>query len=561
MRSGPTDEFATLFAQAVERQLQGRTAEALALYDAAIRVNPKAAAAHCNRGLLLQALSRTDDALASYDRAIVLQRDYADAHYNKAVALRSLNRIDEAVSSYDRAIRFKPSHAEAHANKGNALRELGRPEEALRSLDRAIALKPDLVQAHYNRGNVLQDLKRWNEAVEDYDRAIARDPRFAMAHNNRGNALRLLGRPGKALQSCDRAIELWPRSPESHNSRGNALKDLARLPEAIASYDRAIALSPDYAEAYWNKSLCALLTGDFAQGWELYEWRRKQPGAAEFPAYPQPEWSGVESLAGKTLLIRAEQGLGDTIQFCRYALLAREAGAKVVLAVQDVLTRLLAGLGPDIEIIPLTADPPAFDLHIPLMSTPRAFRTDLRSYRAEVPYLHAEPDRIVQWRDRLGTEGFKVGICWQGNSRAGIDLGRSFPLRHFEMLSKIPDVRLIGLQKHDGVEQLRDLPAGLCVENLGETFDAGPDAFIDTAAVMENLDLVITSDTAIAHLAGALGRPVWVVLQQIPDWRWLLHRADSPWYPTAGLFRQTQRGDWTGVFAEILQALQTVMRK
>ncbi|HEX4157586.1 MAG TPA: tetratricopeptide repeat protein [Rhizomicrobium sp.] len=696
MRTPHADEFAALFAQAVHHHLRGRVAEALALYEAAIRLNPDVAAAHCNCGLALQALSRIDDALRSYDRAIALQGDYADAHYNRAVALRQLNRLEDAVQSYDRAIGLNPAHAEAHGNKANALRDLGRPDEALQSLDRAISLKPDFVQAHYNRGNVLQDLKRTREALESYDqalgfrpdlaeahhnranalrdlgrceeavhgydraillhpglaeayynrgnalqalgllnqavesydgaierdpahaaahnnrasalrklgrpdaalrscsravalrpgvaelhcnlgnvlqdlkrhaaavecydRAIAIEPRYAEAHSNRGNALRVLGRPDEALRSCEIAIILNPLLAEAHNNRGFALQQLKRLDKAVQSYDEAIRLRPGFADAHWNKAICALLAGDFETGWPLYEWRKRKTEPLGAADYPQPAWLGNERLDGRTLLVHAEQGLGDTIQFCRYAALAAERGAKVVLAVQRGLVRLLQGIGPAIEVVDLESGFRDFDYHAALLSLPLLFGTDETNIPARVPYLFAEPDRIRQWREKLGENGFKIGICWQGNPRGEIDIGRSFPVRHFEALAKVPAVRLISLQKYDGDRQLGELPAGVRVENLGDAFDAGPDPFLDTAAVMESLDLIITSDTAVAHLAGALGRPAWVALQYVPDWRWLLGRSDSPWYPTIRLFRQSQRGDWAGVFKEMAQALRTHAR-
>jgi hypothetical protein len=293
--------------------------------------------------------------------------------------------------------------------------------------------------------------------------------------------------------------------------------------------------------------------GDFERGWEHYESR-------ETCAAPSPDWgvrwTGDESLEGKSLLILAEQGFGDTIQSCRFAPLAAARGAKVTLAVQDPLVALLECLKPGIMITALSAVVPTrFDYHIPLLSMPRAFHTRTDNIPASIPYLSANPWRIEAWNARMGTHGFRIGICWQGAVGGEVDIGRSFPVRHFETLAEIPGLRLISLQKNAGVEQLRDLPAGMKVETFGDTLDPGPDAFVDTAAVMENLDLVITSDTAIAHLAGALGRPVWVALSHVPDWRWLLDRDDSPWYPTMRLFRQPRRNDWAGVFAAIKTSL------
>jgi hypothetical protein len=290
------------------------------------------------------------------------------------------------------------------------------------------------------------------------------------------------------------------------------------------------------------------------QGWGLYEWRSKIDGAAASRCGSEALWLGDQALAGKTLFLHSEQGLGDTIQFCRYALLAEARGAQVVMSVQDSLRRLLRRLSPTIQIIGETQHPPEFDFHCPLLSLPRAFGTTADTIPAAGRYLSAEGERVERWRQALGNHGFKVGICWQGGV-SRVDMGRSFPLAMLHRIASLPGVRLISLQKGRGCEQLDALPAGMLVQVPGDGFDAGPDAFLDTAAVLENMDLVITSDTAMAHLAGALGRPTWVVLKRVPDWRWFLERADSPWYPGHRLFRQQRWGDWQGVFDEIYREL------
>jgi hypothetical protein len=392
------------------------------------------------------------------------------------------------------------------------------------------------------------------DALASFDKTIALNPGDAMSHHQRGNALRDLGRLEEALESYDRALALRPGAAAIYNDRGNVLRNLHRWDEAILSYERAVELNPAFGRAAFSKATCLLRTGDFGEGLPLYEWRKKKPGA-RYREYPWPVWSGAESLDGRNLFIHAEQGLGDTIQFSRYALLARDKGAKVTLAVQDVLVRLLETIGPDIRIIGMTSQPPAFDCYGALLSMPLAFGTNLATCPARVPYLRAEQERVDHWQTRLGSDGFKIGICWHGKERANVGGGRSFPVRQFEKIAKLPGVRLISLQKNEGVEQLCDLPPDMKVETLGENFDAPPDAFIDTAAVMEVLDLVITLDTATAHLAGALGRPTWVALKYVPDWRWFIERTDSPWYPTMRLFRQPARNDWPGVFAAMESAL------
>jgi len=505
---------------AAQQQAHKRLLEALNRCDAFIRWNPNAPGAHCTRGFVLHALKRFDEARESYASAIGLDPDFAEAYYGCGNALQKLDRLNEALESYTRAIALKPDYALAYNNRGNVLRELGRADGALQNYTRAIELKPDAALAYNNKGNTLKALDRFDEAVENYDRAIAIKPGFAGTH-----------------------IE-----------RGNALRELHRLEEAIESYDRAIELAPDFAETYWNKSLCTLAMGDLEEGWRLYEWRKKMLRPSRLPKYLRPEWSGKTSLEGKTLFIRAEQGLGDTIQFSRYALLAESMGAKVILSVQDPLAILLTGMGRTIETIAVSTPPRGFDCHVALLSMPLAFKTDLQSVPAHIPYLRAEPDRVLKWKSRIGSHGFKVGICWQGGEGTA-DAGRSFPLACLRGVAGLSSVRLISLQKHAGLGQLSDLPADMKVETLGLVFDSAPAAFTDTAAAMECLDLVVAADTAVAHLAGALGRPAWLALKHVPDWRWLLERADTPWYPTMRLFRQTIRGDWSGVFAAMEERL------
>lgn len=530
------------------RQL-GRGDDALQCANTAIALAPQLAEAYWARGNLLQDAGRLHQALEDYEQAIALNPAVARAHHSKGNVLQRLNRPQEAVRCFECAIALNPLSAEAHYDRANALKDLGQWLEAVRAFDRAIAIRLDYADAYNDKGNVLQRLDRPLGAIESYERAIALRPDYAQAYSNRGNVLKDLGRLDEALESFETAIELEPGLAEVYNNRGNVLKLLKRFDEAFESFDRATALKANFADAYLNKATCTLLTGNCGEGWPLYEWRKTVAEATEYRSFPQPGWAGTQSLEGKALYVYAEQGLGDAIQFCRYALLARAKGARVILAVQQRMKRLVESLGQGIEVVALTTPLPAFDYHAALMSMPLAFGTTHDRCPAPVPYLRAEPERVEMWKRRIGPEGFKIGICWQGNKRARIDVGRSFPLRLFEAIGEVPSVRLISLQKYDGVEQLSDLPSAMRVETLGDEFDAGPDAFLDTAAVMECLDLVIASDTAIVHLAGALGRPVWVALKHVPDWRWLLDRTDSPWYPTMQLFRQPERDDWPSVFA------------
>jgi tetratricopeptide (TPR) repeat protein len=568
-----------LYSSAAALRALGRSEEALTRARAALALQPTAHAYFQQAGALRD-LGRFSEAVASFDQAIALEPNYVEAHTGRGIALGQLQRNPEALASFERAIALRPAAAELHNNQGNMLRRLRRLPEALASFERAIALEPGLAMAYNNRGLVLQALRRYEEAAASCERALALQPHFADAHHNLGVQQYELGRPAAALASWRRALELQPGmdgvhgnlsnalrdlelpdealaeselgiredavSAVNHCNRGNALYDLGRFAEAIASYDRAIELDPRYALAPFNKGLCLLLMGEFAQGLPLYEWR-KRLGSYAMRASSTPAWLGEKDLAGKTLFIYADQALGDTIHFCRYAKLAAERGAQVVLAVQPQLRTLLTGLGPTVRIVASGEQPDAYDFDCALMSLPLAFGTTLADIPAAVPYLSAEPVKALRWRQQLGDAGFKVGIAWQG-SRNRIDVGRSVPLEMFGRLARIPGVRLISLQKGAALDQLRTVAKDLRVEVLGEEFDAGPQAFLDSAAVMAHLDLIITCDTALAHLAGALGRPTWIAIKRVPDWRWLLDRADCPWYPSVRLFRQTQRGDWGAVF-------------
>lgn len=532
-----------------------RFGEALASYDKAIALRPQYGEAWSNRGNALQKLGRPDEALASSDRAIALKPNYAPAHHNRGNALYDLKRWDEALSSYDKAIACNPNYTQAHYNRGKALYDLKRLDEAIASYDRALALKPDYAPAWCNRADALNDLERFEDALTGYDQAIALKPDYAEAWSNRGAALQYLYRLEEALACHDKALALNPGYAETHSNRGSVLNSLKRPDEALASFDQAIALKPDFGRAHFNKAITLLGLGNLEEGWREFEWRRKMVELSGNRAFPKPLLTSSDNVQGKTVLVHFEHGFGDTIQFFRYLELLDRAGARILFNVQPKLQRLLSSSG-----FPLTfADPDdpnlAYDCHVPLMSLPLVFGTRLDSIPANVPYISPEDGLIRKWRDRLGGDGFKIGICWSGSlTHLKGHQGRVFPLTCFEKLSKRAGVRLISLQKGDGEQDLKSLPPGMRVESFDD-LDAGGHAFVDTAAIMKCLDLVITSDTSTCHLAGALGVRTFLVLQYVPDWRWMFDRADSPWYPTMRLFRQNSDGDWNTVFREIESAL------
>ena len=552
LEAAPGD-FAAQLLLGILRHEQERHSEALPLLAAALAIDPDSDLALLNRGNALAAMGRPEAAMADYDHGLAVHPQHADLLNARGLLRISLLRFEDALGDLDRALAIRPDFGEAWNNRGNALQALKRFAEAVDCFDRALALRPDHAQGHNNRANALRRLGRLEDALAATDRALALDSANAQALNDRGNVLQEMNRWDEAIASYDRALELQPDYVDALNNRGTAHRDLMRFGAALADFDRAARIAPDAAQAHWSRGIALMLQGDLGEGLRLYEWRKKLPAPIEARNYRQPLWTGSEDIGGKTLFLYIEQGLGDTIQFFRYALMARARGARVILSVQDAILRLMQDAGADIEILDSAGVPPAFDYHAPLMSLPLAFATTRNTIPAPIPYLRTEPQRVEKWAARIGAHGFRIGICWQG---AASIAGRSFPLAALAPICAMQNVRLISLQKGAGTEQIA--PSGLRVEELGDDFDAGPGAFLDSAAAMQSLDLVITADTALAHLAGALGRPCWVALKYVPDWRWFLGVADSPWYPQLRLFRQPAPGDWDGVFAQMRAPLRAV---
>ena len=551
----PTHFDAAHMLGAVLLQL-GRFDEAERQLRRALQIAPRSPEARNNLGLALRYLDRFEEAVWAFDRAIALRPGYAQAYCNRGNALRLQGRLEPALESYDRAVTLDPASADAFYNRGGVLEEMQLWDDAVASYENALALKPNFPQALNNLGNSLFNLTRYEEALDKFNRALTLAPPNADALTNRGNVLREMRQFPAALADHNAALALNPLSVESFNNRGSVYREVGRFDEALSDYRHALQLNPDHVGARANLALTELLLGDWARGFEGYELRfRKWKNRVFIPDNGAATWRG-EILTGKNILLYGEQGFGDAIQFIRYVphLLAR--GARVTVMCDRRLHRLFSTVASGVEFIGSTEPGRAFDFQIALMSLPRVLAIRPETLRSQVPYLRAEAGRCEYWRLRLGEQGFKVGLAWQGNPAGSIDNGRSIPLREFAPLSKIDRVRIISLQKNYGSEQLLSLPPGMTVERPGFDFDEGNDAFIDTAAIMANLDLVITSDTSIAHLAGALARPVWIALKYVPDWRWLTKRSDSPWYPTARLFRQTKLDDWEGVVSEVTEALK-----
>ncbi len=535
-----------------------RFEEALLSYDRALKLRPEYVEALFNRGATLHELKQFEEALASYDRALKLRPDYAEALSNRGATLRELKRFEEALASYDRVLKLRPDYAEALSNRGNTLHDLKRFEEALASYDRALELRLDYTEALFNRGTTLHDLKRFEEALASYDRALKLRPDYAEALLNRGNTLHDLKRFEEALASYECAFKLRLGYAEALSNRGNTLHDLKRFEEALASYDRALKLRPNYAEALFNEAVCRLLIADFDRGWDRYESRwgidRLRTAKRNFV---QPRWTGKDNLQGKTILLHAEQGFGDAIQFCRYVPLVVERAARVILEVQRPLRELMTTLTGAAQIVSRGDPLPDFDMHCPLLSLPLAFGTRLETIPSTTLYQRASPQALVNWDARLASRKHRarIGLAWSGNPLHLNDHNRS--MRLSSLLSFLDtNATFVSLQKDVRPEDATVLKNQSDLLHFGDELET----FADTAALISTLDLVISVDTSVAHLAGALTKPVWVMLPFIPDWRWLLDREDSPWYPTVRLFRQDETRTWDSVITRVRTALDDFLR-
>lgn len=461
----------------------------------------------------------------------------------------------EAASCYQQVLRIAPTYAESHNNLGAALADLGRADDAIACYLRALHLRPEYAEAHFNLGNAFRGLGHHAAALCCYQHAIELQPDRSNFHNNLGLALSELGRLEEAEASYRHALQVAPDDPLTWTSLGLVLAELGRTDDAVACHSEAIRLRPDYAEAHRNRSFVLLLQGDYQQGWDDYAWRWR---CADFSCmqFSQPHWDGSPVTEG-TILLYSEQGYGDTFQFIRYAPLVKERVGRVVLATRRELIPLLVRCAGVDELVPLDSELPPFDVHCPLMSLPQVFGTTVETIPADAPYLHADPQRVEMWRDRLDAwPGFRIGVCWQGSAGNQYYRQHGIPMECFAPLAGVRNVHWISLQHGVGGEQLVEAPLPLV--DLSVNLDVDGGAFEDTAAVICSLDLVISFDTSIAHLAGALGKPVWIALPAVPDWRWLLDRDDSPWYSTARLFRQTETGNWESPIAKMAQTLEPI---
>jgi len=568
---------------------QGDWERAVVCYQQAVSLRPHYAEAHNNLGTILGQQEKYEQAIGHFQQAIACKPNYVEAYSNLATAKQKQEKYDEAVAYYQQAIALDPHKADIHNNMANALARLGKLSEASARFRQAVSLNPTKAEYDFNLAAALQEQKNFPEAVNYYQQAIGLKPDYGQAYNNLGTLLQEQGQLTEAIDYYHQTLKWQPGFAEAYNNLGSAYQERGKIAEAIASYREAIGLQPDYGEAHKNLGMVLLLSGDLPQGWAEYEWRWRSQAAhpeARAPsgsaqrraarergpdfqkehqtAYNRPRWDG-SSLQGRTILLDAEQGFGDMIQFIRYAKAVGERGGRVLFTCPELLLRLFRSI-PDISQLLITRDElPDFDVWAPLMSLPYILGTTLETIPAPVPYLHpgeealkcllrTEALKCLLRTEALRTGNIKVGIVWSSKPNHPTGRMRSCSLRDFLSLLELPDISFFSLQKGPQVQALSS--GEYNIVNLDEfLYD-----FADTAAVIQHLDLVITVDTAVAHLAGALGKPVWTLLPFAPDWRWMRDRTDSPWYPTMRLFRQSQPRDWTRVFVEVKAALESWSR-
>jgi len=539
---------------AIEWHRQGRLPEARASYEAWLSDHPDDPVGWQWLATLHAQTGDPATALDFFNLALKLNPDYAEALSHRGILLRVMERLNEALESFDHALRLAPDSATTWNNRGIVLQDLDQLEQALRSFDRALELQPDYVNALRNRGVILRTLNRFEEALESYARAIGICPMDALAWTYRGNVLRDLERLEEALASYDEAARLSPKDSEPFHNRSIVLRDLMRFEEAIANCDRAIEIQPDHADAFWNKAEMLILTGDYVRGWPLFEWRwRSQRYGKSLRPFERPRWTGAEEIAGKTVLLSVDGGFGDTIHFCRYAPLAKEQGASMIMEVQAGLVTLLQASFEGIQVIANRDPLPPFDFHCPIMSLPTVFALPLNQIPSTLPYIHPPADRLDKWSAKLGvTDRPRIGLVWSGSVDHSRDRYRTLPLSEFSQILQP------GFEYHCLQKLIRDSDRPALSSLPIQRWDTELADFADTAALAAQMDLVISVDTSVAHLVGAMGRPIWVLLPHAPDMRWLLERQDSPWYPRVmRLFRQDASWQWDGALIRVKDDLSS----
>ena len=530
---------------------------AIAKYKQALSQNNYDGLIHYNLGVSQKAAGLLNDAGHSFQKAIGLLPAFIPAYYNLANTLAESGMINASVGFYQKALELAPARDDICVDLGNVLRRCDNDDAAIDCFRRALEINPESVGALNNLSNALRDRGESHQAEELIRKAITIQPRNPILHNGLGLVLEQLGQVSQAIECYRQALTLKSDYSNAHYNLAGLEQELGNLDVAEKGYSSAMKYGPEKLEPRFRLACLKLLQGDFPAGWPGYElrWKMKEARNKE-RTFDQPTWNGCP-LNGKTILVYAEQGLGDSLQFVRYLKVLQQQGAKVLFQCQPRLTALLSRCEGIDQIVPThQTELPEFDVQIALLSLPSVLNTTIENIPVATAYLQAHPSKIEQWKERLShIRGKRIGIAWQGKPKYFRDKFRSIPLAHFKPLAELPNIQLISLQKGPGADQLQPYSKSESFLNLAPEMDLGENGFEDTAAAIKNLDLVITSDTSIAHLAGGLGATTWVALNYVPEWRWLLGREDSPWYPSMRLFRQPTFGDWGSVFSKMKEML------
>ena len=532
---------------------------AIANYKYAVELKPDYAEAFNNMGNALKLNGELHEAIKSYKEATGIKADYAEAHCNMGNALKEKGELDLAIESFKRAVKINPNYAKAYNNLGSTLHDTGDFDLAIDSYQQALKVGSTNAEIYNNIGNTLVEKGNFALAALNYRRALETNPECEKTYNNLGNAFQENGQFDLAKRSYEQALSINPSCAKSHNNLGVILLEKGELDNALSKYRQALKLESNYPNALLNSSYVYFLKGDFKKGFELYEWRHKQsknsPTMAREPRR-NLIWDRKENLKGKHFYVYEEGGLGDVIQFCRFLPDLEKNGARVTFSVRESLHKLIRTMNSNVILTAQEPEESEIDFEAPLMSLPYLLKTRVTDMAPALSYLNANDNLIKKWQKKLRRNKFKIGICWQG-SNTKIDHNRSFPVSLYKDIANIPDVELISLHRGHGEEQLKSID--FQVTTLGKNFDGGKSSFLDTAAVMKNCDLIITSDTSIAHLAGALGRPTWVILKHVPDWRWMASGVNCPWYESVILYRQKVLNNWNLVFDQIMQDIQLML--
>jgi tetratricopeptide (TPR) repeat protein len=509
-----------------------------------------------------------EEAIAFYKQALALNPTNSHIFFNLGQALYYSKKYPEALYAYKKALHYKPDHYRALAQIGKLMVDVNQPDDAINPLKQSLLLEPKNGDVRIVLARLYNDKHLFPQAIDLLIEGLRLEPQHINMRFELGNSYNLVNRLDESLAIYEELNRLIPNNPSILYNIAFTFKKLGRLAESIPYYNKTLELNPNHAEAMFSRGLAYLVIGDFEQGWQGYEWRYSRPSQGSLRTYVQPRWDGSD-LQGKTILLHAEQGLGDTFQFIRYATLVKEKNGIVIVAVQKPLIMFMKACKGIDHVISLDETPPPFDVHCPLMSLPCVLKTRIDTVPQTIPYLFAADHLVAEWKEKLaGDTNFKIGICWQGNDNYATPLLRATVAQksvhpsEFEPICAIPGVSVYSLQKTTGTDQLSELPAGMHIITFDGDFDNSHGRFMDTAAVIKNLDLVITVDTSISHLASGLGTPTWVMLPNPADWRWMMDRNDSPWYPNVlRLFKQPTPGNWKSMLQEVAEELQKYIQK